>query len=135
MARWTPPQVCAVCEYDIANLDFTRTTLCPECGQPISVRIVPPVRPYQDFAAAVGFLTSVLWVGAALLNVPYWSASPAEVWGKFLGIGLMVAVSMAGIRILATRNGPPKLRTAAVIMALAPVLVPIVLVLAAAVLG
>lgn len=120
--RWLPPQVCAVCDYDIADLDFSRVNRCPECGSPISVRIVPPVRPYQDFAAAVGFMASVFLMCLLVKGLLDGPVKPGPAAAGVLIVGTVVAICIYGIRILSTRPGPPWLRTVGVLMALAPII-------------
>lgn len=120
--RWLPPQVCAVCDYDIADLDFSRVTRCPECGSPISVRIVPPVRPYQDFSAAVGFMSSVFLVCLLVKGLFDGPPGPGTAAAGVLIVGTIVAISIFGIRILSTRPGPPWVRAVGVLMALAPII-------------
>lgn len=122
---------CARCDYDFTGMDFSQVTQCPECGSPASVRVVCGVRWYEELATAVGIITGTIWLGFFVLLVPE-GIYDAAWWLVVLPLtaGVLGAVGW-GVHVLSTRRS--RGRRLALVMALSPMLVPIVLIAGAVV--
>lgn len=99
-----PPDDCAGCGYDLGGLDFTQVIRCPECGDPIAVRISHGVDAWMAWSLTLLLPTwALLFVSAVSLLVAATKEGPGLVGFAAVLIAI-IAVSFAGVHVLVTRR-------------------------------
>ena len=91
---------CANCGYDFQDLDFSRSTNCPECGRPACVRVPGGMCRREELARALGWIGGVAWFVVFLLSIPF-GVDESWWWGVYVPLTVVVLGSaVCGINFL-----------------------------------
>lgn len=95
---------CAHCEYDFQDLDFSRSTNCPECGRPVCARVPGGMSRHEELACAVGWIAGAAWFVVFLfsmaLGMAFGVGEPWWWWGYLPLTCFVLAAMINGINFL-----------------------------------